>query len=311
MFDHSFDRRIEMLARRQCGAFSHAQVIRTGGSDEMLATRIRTGQFLRLDAAVYTLASYPGSFHRQCWAAVLGTPDAAVGGLAAAHLLAFAGFAPGRPEIVVGPTGNARSAIAVVRRYESPALTTVDGLAITTPAQTLFDIASRVTIDRLERTVDDLLVARRITVDELDERLAFYDGTRRAGMRVMRPLIAERRAEGFVPPASELERRADRIVRRLEGKPRVEVEASFAWLDRGRGRVDRYLPDEGIILEFDGRRWHTRVADFDRDRWRDAQAVAAGLVPLRFTYADVTTRPAEVLEVIERTRRVRRRRSAA
>jgi hypothetical protein len=34
-------------------------------------------------------------------------------------------------------------------------------------------------------------------------------------------------------------------------------------------------------------------------------------VPLRFTYAHVTTRPTEVLEVIERTRRVRRRRSAA
>ena len=109
MYDHDFDRRIERLARRQCGAFSHAQALRAGGSDPMLAFRLRTGQLSRLDTGVYALASYPGSFHRQCWASVLGNPGAGVGGLAAAHLLAFPAFAPGRPEIVAGPDGNARS----------------------------------------------------------------------------------------------------------------------------------------------------------------------------------------------------------
>jgi hypothetical protein len=305
MYDHDFDRRIERLARRQCGAFSHAQALQAGGSDPMLRVRLQTSQLVRLDAGVYALASYPGSFHRQCWASVLGNPGAGVAGLAAAHLLGFPGFAPGRPEIVVAPGGNARSTLATVRRYESPAMTTMDHLRITTPAQTLFDIAPRVVVDRLERTIDDLLLTRRLTVDDLDERLAFYDGARRAGLRVMRPLIAERRVEGFTPPASELERRADRIIRRLRGKPVVVAEATFPWLDRGRGRVDRYLPAEGVLLEFDGRRWHARVADFDRDRWRDAQAMAAGLVPMRFTYSHVTTRPAEVLETIERTRRAR------
>ena len=197
MYDYDFDRRIERMARKQCGAFSHAQAIRAGGSDAMLHGRLQTGQLLRIDAGVYALASYPGNFHRQCWAAVLGSPGAGVAGLAAAHLAAFPGFGPGRPEIVVGPGGNARSSIATVRRYDSPSMTTLDGLRITSPAQTLFDIAPRVAIDRLERAIDDLLLTKRLTVADLEERLAFYDDARRAGLRVMRRLVAERRVGGI------------------------------------------------------------------------------------------------------------------
>lgn len=276
----------------------------------MILTRLRMGLYVRLCPGVYALASYPGSFHRQCWAAVLSAPDAAVGGLSAAHLLGFRGFAPGKPEIVVPPSGYAKSPIAVVHRYETPALVTIDGLRMTSRAQTLFDIAPRIGVDRLERTIDEQLAGELLCVDDLDERLNVYQDARRAGLRVMRPLIAERRADGFVAPASELERRADRILRRLHGRPMVVAEASFPWLEAGRGRVDRYLPDDRLILEFDGRRWHTRVADFDRDRWRDAHAVANGLAVLRFTYAHVTTRPAEVLQLIEQARRARNRTAA-
>jgi very-short-patch-repair endonuclease len=310
MYDHDVDRRIERMGRRQCGAFNHQQALDAGASDDMISVRLRLGVWLHLESGVYAVASYPGSFERQCWAAVLGQPQAAVAGFAAAHLLGFRDYSPGRPEVVVPPAGNARSPSALVHRYESPVLVKVGGLKMTSRAQTIFDIASRVGVARLERTVDDEIVSKRMTVADLEERLAAYDGTRRKGLRVMRLLIADRRAEGFIPPASELERRADRIVRRLRGKPRVVREASFPWLQHGAGRVDRYLPDEGIIVEFDGRRWHTRVADFDRDRWRDAQAIAEGLAPLRFTYAHVTTQPAEVLDVIERARRSHGRRAA-
>ena len=86
MYHHDFDRQIERIARRQCGGFSHHQALRVGGSDHMILTRLRTGLYVRLCPGVYALASYPGSFHRQCWAAVLSAPDAAVGGLSAAHL---------------------------------------------------------------------------------------------------------------------------------------------------------------------------------------------------------------------------------
>ena len=307
MYDHQLDQRIERLARRQCGAFSLSQVRAAGGDDHAVGHRLSLGRWVRLAPAVLALAAAPGTFERQCWAAVLGEPVAAVGGLAAAPVLGFQGFRPGRPEIVVPPGGNARSPLALVHRYDGAAITAVRGLNVTTRAQTLFDIASRLSVLRLESTIDDEVLRGRLTIDELEERLAAYEGTRRAGLPLIRSAIEARRADGWVPPASELERRGDRVLRRLRGRPTIVAEASFPWLRRGVGRVDRYLPEAGILVEFDGRRWHARLGDFDADRWRDNQATAAGLVTLRFTWTHLTTRPAEVLSIIEAARLARRR----
>jgi hypothetical protein len=305
MYDHDLDRRIDAIARRQCGAFNLDQLRRSGGDDDAAVHRVAIGRWVRLAPALFAVSSYSGTFERQCWAAVLGETVAAVGGLSAAHFLGFRGFRPGRPEIVVPPNGNARSPLATIHRYDGVAVTKIRGLPVTTPAQTLFDIASRITVARLEGTVDDELLRGRLAMDDLEERLAVYAESRRAGLPVMRSLISDRRENGPAPAVSDLERRGDRILRRLHGRPSVVAEASFPWLKGGAGRVDRYLPDHRVIIEFDGRRWHARLRDFDADRWRDNQAAAAGLVVLRFTWVHVTTRPREVLALIEDTRRGR------
>ena len=305
MYDHDLDRRIDAIARRQCGAFSLDQVRVSGGDEQSVAHRISLGRWVRLAPAVCAVAAYPGTFERQCWAAVLGERDAAAGGFTAAYLRDFRGFTPGRPELVVPTNGNARSPIATIHRYEAAAVTKLRGLPVTTPAQTLFDLAPRISIERLEGAVDDELVRGRLTLEALEERLTVYADSRRAGLPVMRSVIADRRASGPMPTSSDLERRGDRILRRLRDQPRIVAEASFPWLGQGTGRVDRYLPDEGIIVEFDGRRWHARLRDFDEDRWRDNQAAAAGLVVLRFSWVHITTRPREVLVIIEDTRRSR------
>jgi hypothetical protein len=310
MYDHELDRRIDAIARRQCGAFTLDQLRRAGGDDDAAVYRVAIGRWVRIAPAVFAVSSYPGTFERQCWAAVLGEPVAAVGGLTAAHVRGFRGFLPGRPEIVVPPNGNARSPIAAIHRYDGVAVSKVRGLPVTTSAQTLFDIAPRISVVRLESAVDDELLRGRLSMIDLEERLSVYAGSRRAGLPVLRSVIGDRRENGPGPAVSDLERRGDRILRRLQGRPAIVAEASFPWLKRGSGRVDRYLPDDGIIIEFDGRRWHARLQDFDTDRWRDNQAAAAGLAVLRFTWVHVTTRPREVVSLIEDTRRGRRAQAA-
>ncbi|PPI25626.1 MULTISPECIES: endonuclease domain-containing protein [unclassified Rathayibacter] len=54
----------------------------------------------------------------------------------------------------------------------------------------------------------------------------------------------------------------------------------------GVGRVD-LLIDDWLVIELDGRRWHTAAEAFTRDRRRDAAAVLSGYTVLRFSYADV------------------------
>jgi very-short-patch-repair endonuclease len=63
-------------------------------------------------------------------------------------------------------------------------------------------------------------------------------------------------------------------------------------------RVDGFIPDWHLILEADGRRWHARVQDFDRDRWRDNQAAALGLRVMRFTHPHLVHRRDEVIQLI-------------
>lgn len=53
-----------------------------------------------------------------------------------------------------------------------------------------------------------------------------------------------------------------------------------------------------LILEADGRRWHTRLEDFDRDRQRDIEASLLGWTVLRFVWADLIERPAWVCDVV-------------
>jgi very-short-patch-repair endonuclease len=53
-----------------------------------------------------------------------------------------------------------------------------------------------------------------------------------------------------------------------------------------------------MVVEGDGRAWHTRVEDFERDRRRDQEAAAAGLLTLRFTWFQLTQEPDWVREVV-------------
>ena len=57
------------------------------------------------------------------------------------------------------------------------------------------------------------------------------------------------------------------------------------------GCVDFGWPEARLIVEADGRRWHTRIADLRRDRERDNQAARAGWQTLRFLHESIDGRP--------------------
>ena len=97
----------------------------------------------------------------------------------------------------------------------------------------------------------------------------------------MRAVIDERRG-GRGVPASALERLFDREAKR-HGFPVGEAEAPLPGRTAGPERVDRLYRRARLIIEIDGRRWHTRVADFDRDHQRELDALAAGYRTARVT----------------------------
>jgi very-short-patch-repair endonuclease len=108
-----------------------------------------------------------------------------------------------------------------------------------------------------------------------------------------------------VPPESVLEGRFFRLLRELPDLGPIVLQARFPWRARVSHRCDVLLPRSRLVLEADGRLWHARVRDFERDRERDNEAIAHGYGVLRFTWRHITRERRYVLNTIERTARIR------
>lgn len=283
------DRIIEEYAARQYGVFALRQCQRAGLTVSQIKTRLRQGAWVKLAPGVYAVASAPPKWERQVAAAVLSRPDAIVTGVTAATLLGFDGFRPGRVEIVVPPVGNARSPLAHVVRsqwFSEIGRVRADGFEVTNEPETMLVLAGRLPADRLERVLDSRLAGGTVTVDAFEPIRRRIERGRVRGSRSLLGLLDERGEAGWVPPHTELERHLDRLV----DDPRVPLATRQHPFAAGAGRmiVDLYIAEWRLILEADGRRWHTRRADFERDRARDNAAAAQGLVVLRFTWQMLT-----------------------
>jgi very-short-patch-repair endonuclease len=116
--------------------------------------------------------------------------------------------------------------------------------------------------------------------------------------------VLDDRGVGYVPPASELERRLFQTMT-AAGLPDPVRQYPLPGRHPCKEVVDAAYPDAMIIIEADGRRWHSRLRDVRRDHARDAQAALAGWITLRFTYEEVTGAPDEVAATISGIRATR------
>jgi very-short-patch-repair endonuclease len=271
----------------------------------MVHDRVDKSSWLRLAPRVYALPSAAPTWRRQYKAAELSTPGAAIAGLAAAKLHGFDGFRTASPELVVPYTSQTRNTLAQIHRARDVPTTLVDGIRVTTVAQTLFDLMPRLTLDRLEKTMDGQLLTRGTSIDDLDERRQALDLARRPGINTWRMLMEERSEDGWIAPESELESTLFVVLKQLPSEPELVRQATMPWWKPGEGRVDGLLPEWRTIVEADGRRWHARMRDFDNDRWRDNVAQSNGYRVLRFTYTHLNQRPDEVVMIVEQTGRWR------
>jgi very-short-patch-repair endonuclease len=294
------DHHIDALAARQLGAFSRKQAFDIGASEQFVYRRLRSKHWIRPAPGVYALASSPGTWLRQCKIAELSVDGSAVAGFAAAVLHEIPGYRSGHIELVASANASRTHPFATVHRYAGVKTTTVKGIRTTTYAQTVCDIAPRTSLWRLERSIDHGLVGGQATIDDFVERIEFYEFSRREGLPRIRPLIEERTADGYVPPESELEALLGDLLARMPGV-RLQRQARFPWRQDLPNRVDFLLPDHRLIVEADGRRWHTRVANFDNDRLRDNVALANGYRTMRFTWTHLHAGFDESLSLVRQT----------
>jgi very-short-patch-repair endonuclease len=291
------DAEVARLARRQHGVFSRTQALGAGLSRTMIEVRRSRGAWIDLAPCVYALPSSPFTWMRQCMAATLGEQRAVVSGRAAAALHGIPGFRPGRLEITVPRGSNHRSSLADIRQSDLVESTRVERIPVVTQAQTLIEIARYLPEDRLALVLDACHAADRRVLAAVRDRFVDLARTRWPGIGRVRAVLAER-DDGFVPAESELERRLWLVLGRMRDRPEMIRQGHLPWRERLSERVDVLIPEWRAIIEADGRRWHTRVRDFEVDRERDNQAVVHGYRPLRFTWTQIVQRPYHVLATV-------------
>lgn len=279
------DRLSEPVARRQHGAFSRSQAFSVGFTARMVWRRLESGAWIRLDASVYALGSHPFSWERQAMAATLSASGAVLSGKAAAALHGLAGYRRGGIEITVPRASKAKTPLASVRRSDFMQTCRVRGIPCMTVAHTILSMAARSSAQELDRAVDDVVVRGLVSLDEIQDRFATWAPRRRPGVDRLRRILASK-GGGHVPPGTELERML-RDLLTADGLPDFAYEYELPWWPVGEGRVDAYAPTCSLIVEADGRAWHTRERDFVKDRRRDNVATAHGHATLRFSYVDL------------------------
>jgi hypothetical protein len=295
------DRLIARVANRQHGVFSHRQAVAIGFTRRQIDRRRASGAWINLAHGVYSLDSAPATWHRQVMAAVLSKNRARASGMTAGALHEIPHCHRIKPEVSVPATGNARSSIAVVRRrssFSNLGLVLIDHIPVTDVPNTLFDLAMHLGPAHLQRAIDDCLVRNKVTVDELRLMLDRHAGCRLAGTVAFREAVRDL-TDAYVPTESDLE---VLLVNVLDDPriPPLDLQVRLPWWHERPHRIDAFIRPWTLIIEADGRPFHTKRSDFESDRERDNLAVANGYRVLRFTYRMLKDDPDGVVRTVLR-----------
>jgi very-short-patch-repair endonuclease len=296
---------IRRFASKQHGMFTTAQAFRFGATRSFLAHRTRSGAFDRLAPRVLSIGGLPLTAERRVFAGWLESGGrSALSHETAGAYWEYPGFRSEPVQVVrlrdgvFPPVSLAQ--VHTTRELPDTQVVEADGLLVTTPARTLFDLAPRIHPGRLEKLLDRAwsrrLVDRRIMHRTLDE----LAGRGTAGIVVMRQLLEDRPAN-YVAPESNLEGRFRKVLRddaQCEMDRQVNVGTSERWC----GRVDFIDRERKVIVEVQSDLHHASVSDVRSDEERARSLTEAGWQVVEVAEFDLWHRPADVQRKVRAAR---------
>jgi very-short-patch-repair endonuclease len=260
---------ISQLADRQLGHVARRQLLELGATPSWIRDQILRGYLIPVHAGVYAVGHVPRGALCRAMAAVLACGE----GAALSHWSAAASW-----DVAEWP---AAMEVSAPRRRTRPGLITHrsrtltgreirrrHGVRVTSPLRTVLDLQPRLSDDRLVRLVNDLRTRQHMRASAFDELCA-------RSTRIYRLLGDSGLTE------SELED----LFRRFVTRHRLPMPQLNRWLRIGGRwrRLDAFYPEAGLIIELDSWTFHRDRASFERDRAKDAAALAEGLRTLRGT----------------------------
>jgi Transcriptional regulator, AbiEi antitoxin/Protein of unknown function (DUF559) len=278
------ERALAELADRQHGVVSARQLRELGVDRGAIAHRLRLGRLRRLHRGVYAVGHRALTPDGTRMGAVLAGGERAV--LARRSAAAMWGIRPcarTQHEIIVPPGRDGLRTVTVYRtRLHPDEVTRVNGVAVTTVARTLLDLAALGLPRRhIERACDRAEELRIFDLGAVQAVLARAGS--RAGTPVLRQVLGT--YEIGAPTNSELEAIFyGAVVAAGLPRPQRRMRMDFYPCQE----VDFLWPEHRLVVEVDGFAVHGTSQAFERDRRRDRRLVEHGYRVVGFTWRDVT-----------------------
>lgn len=294
----STEQTIFEAARGQHGIVARPQLIHAGLSPKVIKACVRSRRLRPVFRGVYQVSSALSPEARDLAAVLACGRGACLSHESAAgrgwKIIPAQG--PEAPvDVMISADRNAgnRTGIRVhrVRRHPSRDVTVLDGIPITTPARTLFDLAGVLGARALEQA---LATAERMELLRAADLTSLLDHhPRHPGAPVLRVLVSTESELAFT--RSEAEERLLAVIDRAE-LPRPALNAQVAGY-----QVDFLFRPQKVVVEVDGFAFHASKSMFERDRSRDGDLQSHGFRILRVTWNQLSKKPEVVLARLART----------
>jgi putative AbiEi antitoxin of type IV toxin-antitoxin system/uncharacterized protein DUF559 len=289
---------IERLAGEQWNVLTLDDLRRAGLSRQQIRTMLGRGQLHLRHPGVYSYG-HPTI----AWQGVLLAAQYACGTTSfLSHQTALALNGLRKPylgeihvTVVRTKVAPADRKIRVHRTTIAPELRRNGPLRFTTIPRALLDLAATgATVKRLTDLITEAIHQHKLNHPQMLETLERHHGA--PGTRRLKEAYAY-----YLPrpsSKSDLERSFDKRLKRRPWIP--EPQRNINMLIDGRIReLDRYFAEHKVLVEMDGRDFHTAQAEAEGDRVRDAKLARLGIVVLRFTDLRWGDEPDDCLDDLE------------
>ena len=284
------DDRAAALFEAQIGLITRGQALARGFTTSAIHRRVLSGRWNVLFMGIYTLAGTCPSWRQRLKAATLALEGVA-SHTSAAYLWHFPGFSQAAIEVSTIRDRRPPAKDIIVHKtasLEECDLAVIQGVDVTSPTRTLFDLAAKTDEEVLEQALDHCLNQRLTSLPRLRWTLQRLGRRGISGTRAMRELLDARPRE-YVPTQSPLETRAARrILRALEAQGLPKPIRQYVIKDRGRfvAQVDFAYPHAKVVIEAQSVKHHAGRRAWERDNRRMADLASLGWRTLPLLWDD-------------------------
>jgi len=291
------------LSRNQYGLLHRKQLLALGYSESFIKTGLRKGELDWLLPGVLRATCVPQSWEQRPMGVVLWGGDlTAASHVTSAFIHELLPLRTGSIEVTSDHRLRKRAGIVSHQnRLDRTDIVSVRCIPCTTVPRTLVDL-SHIDLDAAERALDAALRLGSVSLQALCDYVERAASRKVRGSTALRRLLSVR-GDDEALSESEMESLYSRVTR-IGAIPMGERQSPREGVRKG--RVDIWYPEQNLVVELDGRKWHSSRRELKRDKRYDNLLNVSGKRVLRLNWEDLTRERHYTLDLLRQALGLRR-----